>query len=113
MTMIAICTKSGISVDEHFGHAGSFYVFDIDEYEMVLKEVRFAERYCDCFRPKEEFHREDRLARIWETISDCEMLFTMKIGVPPREWLEKKGLMIVEMDCPIADIKEKIRETNP
>lgn len=113
MTMVAICTKSGISIDEHFGHASSFYVFEVDGSVMELKEVRFVERYCDCSRPKEEFHNEARLERIWDNIKDCDMLFTMKIGEPPREWLEKKGLMIVEVDCPIADLAEKIREVNP
>ncbi len=111
MTMVAICTKSGICVDEHFGHADSFYVFEIDEYEMMLKEVRFAERYCDCSHTAPASHREDRLDKIWELLHDCNMLFTAKIGEPPRKYLEDKGLMIVEMDCPISDLREKLKAT--
>lgn len=90
---IAVCSRNGIAVDEHFGRANSFYVYDVGRNTIGLAAIRLTERYCDGTCENEM--NEDRLRRIYRVLDDCRVLFTEMIGPGPRLWLEQQGLTVM------------------
>ncbi len=87
---IAVATKSGILVDQHFGHASEFHVYRYQNGNVVFKEKRTVNRYC---RGQEECDsNEDKMESIIETISDCKAVIAMRIGDAPKKKLNTKGI---------------------
>lgn len=95
----AVSSRSGINVDQHFGHASEFYIYSYDSGSIRLLEKRNVDKYCrgivEC-----DGH-EDKISKIVRTISDCQGVLVLRIGVEPREKLESRGLKVMEMYEPI------------
>ncbi|MEY8001232.1 nitrogenase cofactor biosynthesis protein NifB [Clostridium sp. Mt-5] len=91
----AISSKSGINIDQHFGHADEFYIYSYDEGTIRLLEKRNVDKYCtgiyDCL------DQEDKIFKIIRTIEDCDGVIVLRIGDEPREKLEAKNIKVMEM----------------
>jgi nitrogenase cofactor biosynthesis protein NifB len=86
----AVASKNGMVVDQHFGHAEAFHI-----YEYRGSQVRFIERreipqYC--FGSSECGEQEERFAAIVDAIKDCSCVIAVRIGEAPRRELEKQGI---------------------
>ena len=87
---VAVATKSGVRVDQHFGHAEAFRV-----YEYAGGAVRFVEN-----RPVPAYCRSSdacgghtgRIDAIIETIADCAAVLSLRIGEHPRAALAERGI---------------------
>lgn len=90
--LMAVASKSGILVDQHFGHASEFYVYEYINGATVFKEKRVVRKYCDGVFECEE--HEDKMNLILKTIEDCRAVLAMRIGDAPREKLAKKGIRV-------------------
>ena len=98
--LIAVATKSGSEVDQHFGHAEKFLIYDFNRGQpMKVGEVA-VEKYCS-FDPDHPL-RTDQLNAICEALKDCRAVVTAQIGDYPRAELEKAGLVHVAADGPIV-----------
>ena len=113
---IAIATKSGTEIDQHFGHAERFLIYDYsnDSYEQV-DEVS-VDKYCQ-FDPDNPF-RHRQFDGIVKALSGCQAVVTAMIGQLPREELLKAGILPVTTSAEIApalklanDLVEKYQET--
>ena len=93
---LAVATKSGILVDQHFGHATEFDIYEFRDNSVIWKEQRVVEKYCG--GPEECEDQESKLDRIQRTISDCSAVIVMRVGDQPREKLEKRGIRVFT-DC--------------
>ena len=71
---IAFTSSDGITVDQHFGTSPHFYVWEIgpDRAELVGKVAALASSEDE----------EDRIAARASAISDCTVVYTIKIGGP-------------------------------
>jgi len=88
--LIAVTSKSGSVVDQHFGHAERFIIFDYaGGNPQQIKEVA-VEKYCSD-DPNHSFH-ETRFAAITGQLDGCKALVTEMIGEFPRQELEKAGI---------------------
>ncbi len=88
---IAVATKSGMIVDQHFGHASEFYVYEYGNGNAVFKEKRAVKQYCN---GQEECNEaEDKMVNIIATISDCKAVIAMRIGEAPKQQLKSKGIL--------------------
>jgi nitrogenase cofactor biosynthesis protein NifB len=88
---VAVATKSGMIVDQHFGHVSEFYVYEYANGNAVFKEKRTVKKYCA--GPGECEDNENRMDSIIQTISDCNAVIAMRIGDSPKQKLESKGIM--------------------
>ena len=88
---IAVATKSGMMVDQHFGHASEFYVYQYKNGNTVFKEKRIVNRYCN--GQEECDSNEDRMESIIAAISDCKAVIAMRIGDSPKQKLKAKGIL--------------------
>ncbi len=87
---VAVATKEGRAISEHFGHAKLFYIYDVSTDQCQLVEQRHVDHYC-----LGGHSDKSALAGILETISDCQAVFVAKIGDGPTEKLAARGIEAV------------------
>ncbi|NIQ95286.1 MAG: dinitrogenase iron-molybdenum cofactor biosynthesis protein [Desulfuromonadales bacterium] len=87
---IAVASKSGRDVDQHFGHAERFLVYEVDEELAELVDEVRVEKYCS-FDPDHAL-RKPQFKAIVEALVDCRVVVTARIGEYPQHELEKAGL---------------------
>lgn len=92
MTRVAVATRGGDKVNQHFGHATEFLVYDTDGVDVQLLGVRKIQAYChgkaDCNGDKAA-----TLQEIISILSDCRILLCSGIGKGPRASLNKTGVL--------------------
>lgn len=99
--LIAVASKSGTEVDQHFGHAERFLVYDYGGGNPEpLKEVR-VEKYCTA-DPDHSFH-VPRFSAIANALEGCKALLTEMIGELPKQELTKAGITPVITTGPIPE----------
>jgi len=91
---IAVTSKYGKLVDQHFGHAERFLVYTVDGRNVGFAESRSVQKYClgmaQC--DKEQERRDE----IIQSISDCDAVLTMRIGESAKNRLAAAGIESVE-----------------
>ena len=87
---LAVATKDGLAISEHFGHAKLFYIYDVSNNQCRLVEQRHVDHYC-----LGGHSDKSALAGILETIKDCKAVFVAKIGDGPTEKLLARGIEAV------------------
>lgn len=87
----AVATKSGMLVDQHFGHATEFYIYESDGDTVRFAERRRVPQYCD----GECDSGDARIDRILNTVADCSGVLALRIGYAPAKKLEEKGIKTV------------------
>ena len=89
--LVAICTKGGGRINQHFGHAQEFQVFEVDGQGVRFIGHRRADNYC-----VGGYGEEDRLDIILEALKDVAAVLCAKIGDCPRDRLAAAGIVAVE-----------------
>ncbi len=88
----AVASKSGILVDQHFGHVDEFYIYESDGKVVRFKEKRKVAKYCngneDCG------DKGSKMDSILSAVSDCDAVLALRIGVSPSDKLHEKGIRI-------------------
>ena len=107
---VGFATTDGINVDEHFGRAGMFTV-----YEMTPSEYRFLEtrQFADGMdldivssRGTGQVHDDLIDAKVGK-MADCKIIYLTEIGGPAAAKLVRKGIMPVKVKEPVS-IKESM-----
>ena len=88
--LIAVASKDGKEINQHFGHAERFLIFNVDNGDATLVEERTVERYCS-FDPDHPL-RGNLLRNIAETLAGCRAVVTAQMGEHPKSELEKVGV---------------------
>lgn len=88
---VAVASKEGISISQHFGHAKKFGIYSVQESSCELLEMRDVENYC-----LGNSSSQSAMAIILQTINDCEAVFVAKIGDGPREKLKAIGVTAID-----------------
>lgn len=91
---IAVTSKYGKLIDQHFGHAAEFFIYEGSGQSFKFIERRKTNKYClgmaDC---DAEQVRKDAVMKV---IADCDAVLTMRIGYNAQQRLQDKGIMSVE-----------------
>ena len=91
-TRVAVATRGGDKVNQHFGHATEFLIYDTDGRDTKLIGVRKIQAYChgkaDCNGDKNA-----TLQEIISILSDCRIFLCSGIGDVPRGSLNKAGIL--------------------
>ncbi len=99
--LIAVTSKSGIEVDQHFGHAEQFRIWKYSSEGSREVSVVDVEKYCS-FDPDHPF-RHRQFSAIAEAIAGCRAVATAMIGELPKQELAKLGIAAVAVTGPIED----------
>lgn len=99
--LIAVASKSGTEVDQHFGHAERFLIYDYGGGSPEpVKEV-VVEKYCS-YDPDHPF-RHPQFNGIVSALEGCKVVVTEMIGELPKQELQKIGITPIVAKGPIAD----------
>jgi nitrogen fixation protein NifB len=85
--LIAVATKGSGRINEHFGHAKEFQVYELSTAGAKFVGHRRVDLYC-----QGGFGEEDSLATIVRAINDCHAVFVAKIGGCPKDTLQAAGI---------------------
>jgi len=100
---IAAASTDGKTINEHFGKASSFLIYDIGKEAPVFIEKRNVTPL-NC----ESEHTEENLASNVEALKDCTAIVTVKIGGPVRRIFEINGISIFEKTDTIDNALSKL-----
>jgi nitrogen fixation protein NifX len=117
---VAFATTGGTAVDEHFGRAATFAVWDITPEGADFAELRHvAEGDMDSevvtTRGMGDLHEEAIAAKI-EKLADCKIVYFAEIGGPSAAKLVRRGIMPLkattssDIDGLVDDLKTAFRE---
>jgi predicted Fe-Mo cluster-binding NifX family protein len=87
---LAVAGKDGMAINEHFGHAKQFRIYEATPDECGLVETREVAHYC-----LGQHSDQSAMAGILEAIKDCHAVFVAKIGDGPTEKLKTIGVRAV------------------
>lgn len=87
---IAVASKSGTLVDQHFGHAERFLIYDFNQGQPHQVDEVQVEKYCS-YDPDHPF-RHRQFDAIVAALAGCKVVVTAMIGDYPRQELERAGL---------------------
>jgi predicted Fe-Mo cluster-binding NifX family protein len=88
---VAVASKEGISISQHFGHAKKFWIYSVQESSCKFLETRDVDHYC-----LGNSSSQSAMAMILQTINDCEAVFVAKIGDGPTEKLKAIGVTAID-----------------
>jgi predicted Fe-Mo cluster-binding NifX family protein len=99
--LIAVASKSGSEVDQHFGHAERFLIYDYSAGRSRRVEEVTVEKYCS-FDPENPM-RHRQFDAIIEALKGCRAVVTAMIGEYPKLELEKAGITAISAAGPIEE----------
>ncbi|GHU06797.1 dinitrogenase iron-molybdenum cofactor biosynthesis protein [Spirochaetia bacterium] len=104
---VAVTSADGVLINQHFGHATSFFIYDIDRLGIAkLAERRDVEPWCN--RDAQGKDAEEGDSGIAGEIADCIAVLTARIGPPARRKLELAGLSVFDLPDRIDEALKKL-----
>jgi nitrogen fixation protein NifB len=89
--LVAVATKGGGMVNQHFGHAKEFQIFEVDANEAKFVGHRKIDQYC-----QGGYGEDATLEYVIQAIADCKAILVSKVGECPKAELREAGLQVVE-----------------
>ena len=89
--LVAVATKGSGLINEHFGHAKEFQVYELSTSGAKFVGHRRVDHYC-----QGGYGEEDSLETVIRAINDCHAVFVAKIGGCPKDDLLKAGIEPVD-----------------
>ncbi len=114
--LFAVSSKSGVLVDQHFGHATDFYIYEYTNKSIRFREKRSVSKYCDGSESCDGMgggkgNKESKMDAILEAVKDCNGVVAMRIGEAPKQKLKEKSIEIFTTYDRIEDAVIKAAET--
>jgi len=89
--LVAVATEGGGKVNQHFGHATEFQIFEVSKAEALFVGHRRVDLYC-----QGGYGEDEQLPSIVNAINDCHAVLVSKIGACPRDELQAAGIEPVD-----------------
>jgi nitrogen fixation protein NifX len=109
---VAFATMDGNKVDEHFGRAGMFAIYEITEGGYHFVEMRkFADGIDQAIvgtRDMGQLHDNAVQSKV-DRLADCKLIYLTEIGGPAAARLVKKGIMPMKVKEPMS-IESALRQ---
>lgn len=101
---IAVASSDGIVVNQHFGHADKFLIFEVTSYESYrFIEKRSVEPVCSYGN-----HDDGKLIENLQKIQDCKYLLVSRIGAGAFTQAERLGITPMELPDMIEESIRKV-----
>ncbi len=102
---VAIGTSSGEYVDEHFGHARYFEIYEVNRDGFEFIGARKAPASC-------RGHCEGGFETVLELLQDCDAIFVVRIGETAAAFLISHGKRVFEADGTVENLLQEIQVSN-
>ena len=102
MAKIALASRDGVDVNEHFGRAAFFRIYELsaDGYTFLESRDAVAART----------HSKTDFDSVIELLSDCDAILVEKIGEGAAAYLISKGMRVFEVSGSIDGVLNKLIE---
>jgi nitrogen fixation protein NifX len=119
---VAFATTDGNNVDEHFGRAGMFAIYEMTEGGFHFVEMRkFADGMDKAVVDTKDMGplHDNAVQGKVDRLSDCKLIYLTEIGGPSAARLVKKGIMPMKVKEPVSienalkQLGEMIRKSPP
>lgn len=101
--IIAVVSTDGVHVDDHFGRAERFLIYDVEGDKQTLLRVENVKKLSED-DPTHKFN-ENKFGALLQALDGCERVYCTKIGEKPAQELDKAGIEPVVYSGPIAEIR--------
>lgn len=102
---VAIASTDGVNVNEHFGRAQRFFIYEVSENGLPV-HCRTMVVECLSTGDKEHGFDPERFAAIANCLQGCTRVYVEKIGERPADELKKIGIEPVMYDGLISALRE-------
>jgi nitrogen fixation protein NifB len=89
--LVAVCTRGGGRINQHFGHATEFQVFEVDARGVRFVGHRRADKYCLGGQGD-----DDRLGTAIAALEGVPVVLCARIGGRPRDRLAEAGIQALD-----------------
>lgn len=89
--LVAVATEGHGKVNQHFGHATEFQIFEVSRDQALFVGHRRVDLYC-----QGGYGEDEQLPSIVKAINDCHAVLVSKIGACPRDELKAAGIEPVD-----------------
>ncbi len=101
---IAVASSDGIVVNQHFGHAEKFLIYEVtDSGNFYFIETRTVEPVCSYGN-----HDDGKLLKNLRKIQDCKYLLVSRIGTGASIQAEQLGITPMELPDMIEESVRKV-----
>lgn len=88
--LVAVATKGGGRVNEHFGHMNAFAIYRASREGILFMGYRRVDRYC------QGGGDDERLQGAIQALEGVTLILVAKVGERPRTQLEEAGFLVVD-----------------
>ncbi len=119
---VAFATIDGKNVDEHFGRAGMFAIYEFTDSEFHFVEMR---KFSDGMdksvtdtKDRGPLHDTAVQSKV-DRLADCKLIYLTEIGGPSAARLVKKGIMpmkvkeAISIESALQQLGQTIRQSPP
>ncbi len=129
--LIAVTSTDGITINQHFGKAERFLIYEVSDGDLRLVRELASPSYCnwsasmhemtpeqftatvqkmkDCAEaPPDHRLMPDKLSAIAAGLGDCRVVVTVMIGDAPREELERLGIDLLTIPGAVAEVLKEV-----
>ncbi|MCW5698299.1 MAG: nitrogenase cofactor biosynthesis protein NifB [Rhodospirillales bacterium] len=89
--LFAVCTKGGGRINQHFGHAREFQIYEADRLGVRLAGHRRAAQYC-----QGGFGEDDALESTIALLDGVYAILCARVGDRPRTLLSASGIRVID-----------------
>jgi len=89
--LVAVASKGKGRINEHFGHAREFQVYEVSAKGTTFVGHRRVDQYC-----QDGMGEEESLDTVVRAIQDCVAVLVARIGACPRKGLTEAGIEAVD-----------------
>lgn len=102
---VAVASSNGRLVDQHFGHAQKFLVYDAAPRGLRFIEARQVRKYCgdSCGDYFDDSSGEEEHRGPTSVLADCRVVLCRRIGYPAAAALARQGIQAVETTGTVED----------
>lgn len=101
---VAVATSDGIVVNQHFGRADKFRIYDVDQDNTIrFVEERDVIPLCQAGN-----HDDSKMKERGKEFSDCKYVLVSKIGQGAANVLEQEGISPMEIPGMIEESIERL-----
>lgn len=104
MPKVALTSRNGVDIDEHFGRAAFFRIYDLTNDGYTFVESRDAVAACQHART----HSQTDFDRIIALLSDCDALLVARIGEGAAAYLIERNVRVFEVSGSIDAVLNKL-----
>ncbi len=97
--LIAVASKDGMEINQHFGHAERVLIYEVSGNSVALQAEKPVEKYCSY--DQDHPLRKHILEAIAAALAGCRAVVCAQIGQAPQLEMERLGIEVFAAQGPV------------